>query len=300
MTTFVLGIAWPPAAIVVWFLVLQRLFAALALGRPGLARAGVGRGGRVLAHRGGQRRSGAADRLPLAAARRPAVGQTCRRRPRPSTCRRRHPEDFPQFLGPRRDARLTGIRLRRDWQAQPPRLVWRHEIGAGWSTFAAVNGFAVTMEQRGDEELVTCYEVATGDAALVSRRARAAPDGAGRRRPAGHAHDPRGPRVCARRHRRPPLPGRRDGPAGLDRGSAGPHRRHTGRRSQGHRLGTRQLAADRRRPGGRAAGRAESTVLGSRWRLSTKRRDGWFGRAAIARPATVRPCWPRSPAGGRS
>lgn len=71
-------------------------------------------------------------------------------------------DDFPQFLGPRRDARLTGIRLRRDWPAQTPRLVWRREIGAGWSSFAVVNGFAVTMEQRGDEELVTCYELATG------------------------------------------------------------------------------------------------------------------------------------------
>jgi outer membrane protein assembly factor BamB len=72
------------------------------------------------------------------------------------------PDDFPQFLGPRRDARLTGVRLNRDWQANPPRRVWRREIGAGWSTLAAVNGFAVTLEQRGDDELVTCYEVATG------------------------------------------------------------------------------------------------------------------------------------------
>lgn len=72
------------------------------------------------------------------------------------------PEDFPQFLGPRRDAHVTGVRLSRNWQAQAPRQLWRQAIGAGWSAFAAVNGFAVTMEQRGDEELVTCYEVATG------------------------------------------------------------------------------------------------------------------------------------------
>ncbi len=72
------------------------------------------------------------------------------------------PDDFPQFLGPRRDARLTGLRLNRDWQANPPQLVWRREIGAGWSTLTAVNGFAVTLEQRGGDELVTCYEVATG------------------------------------------------------------------------------------------------------------------------------------------
>ena len=32
----------------------------------------------------------------------------------------------------------------------------------GWSGFAAVGDFAVTQEQRGDEELVVCYELLTG------------------------------------------------------------------------------------------------------------------------------------------
>lgn len=94
------------------------------------------------------------------------------------------PGDFPQFLGPRRDARLTGLRLRRDWQASPPRLVWRREIGAGWSTLAAVNGFAVTLEQRGNDELVTCYEVATGKPRwfhAVPGRHQTLPGGAGPR-----------------------------------------------------------------------------------------------------------------------
>jgi outer membrane protein assembly factor BamB len=70
--------------------------------------------------------------------------------------------DFPQFLGPSRDARVTGTRLRSDWNSDPPKLIWRQPIGAGWSAFAAVNGFAVTQEQRGPEELVTCYEITTG------------------------------------------------------------------------------------------------------------------------------------------
>lgn len=72
------------------------------------------------------------------------------------------PTDFPGFLGPQRNAYLSAPRLARDWSAQPPRELWRRPIGAGWSGFAAVNGFAVTMEQRGAEELVTCYEVLTG------------------------------------------------------------------------------------------------------------------------------------------
>jgi outer membrane protein assembly factor BamB len=72
-------------------------------------------------------------------------------------------DDFPQFLGPNRDLAIDRIALARDWQAQPPRLIWRHAIGAGHSAFSAVNGYAVTMEQRGEDELVTCYDVLTGD-----------------------------------------------------------------------------------------------------------------------------------------
>lgn len=72
------------------------------------------------------------------------------------------PTDFPQFLGPDRNLVLPNVQLERDWTRHPPKLVWKQPIGAGWSAFAAVNGFAVTLEQRGDEELVTCYEVATG------------------------------------------------------------------------------------------------------------------------------------------
>ncbi len=70
--------------------------------------------------------------------------------------------DFPQFLGPDRNGYLPAVQLAHDWDKQPPRERWRQPIGAGWSGFAAVNGYAVTLEQRGAEELVTCYEVATG------------------------------------------------------------------------------------------------------------------------------------------
>jgi outer membrane protein assembly factor BamB len=72
-------------------------------------------------------------------------------------------DDFPQFLGPDRNLGTYRIALARDWTAKPPRLVWQRAIGAGHSAFSAVNGFAVTMEQRDDEELVTCYDLLTGD-----------------------------------------------------------------------------------------------------------------------------------------
>src|SRR5439155_4409764 len=72
------------------------------------------------------------------------------------------PRDFPQFLGPDRRAAIQGTPLARDWSKQPPRLLWRQPIGAGWSAFSVVGDYAVTQEQRGDLELITCYELSTG------------------------------------------------------------------------------------------------------------------------------------------
>jgi outer membrane protein assembly factor BamB len=70
--------------------------------------------------------------------------------------------DWPQFLGPDRIAVLPDVQLARDWSVQPPKLLWRHPIGAGWSSFAIVGHYGVTQEQRGDEELVTCYDLNDG------------------------------------------------------------------------------------------------------------------------------------------
>ncbi len=71
-------------------------------------------------------------------------------------------EDFPQFLGPDRSVSATPVSLAPDWTARPPKQIWRQRIGAGWSAFAVVNGHAVTMEQRGEAEMVTCYNLKTG------------------------------------------------------------------------------------------------------------------------------------------
>jgi outer membrane protein assembly factor BamB len=70
--------------------------------------------------------------------------------------------DYPGFLGRDRQAMVAGLKLARDWSARPPRLLWRQKIGAGWSAFAVVGPYAVTQEQRDDEELVVCYDLMTG------------------------------------------------------------------------------------------------------------------------------------------
>jgi outer membrane protein assembly factor BamB len=73
------------------------------------------------------------------------------------------PADFPRFLGPDGACGIDGPALDPDWAATPPRRLWRRPIGAGWSAFAVCGDHAVTLEQRGDEELVSCMSVATGE-----------------------------------------------------------------------------------------------------------------------------------------
>ncbi|HJT34222.1 MAG TPA: PQQ-binding-like beta-propeller repeat protein [Pirellulales bacterium] len=72
------------------------------------------------------------------------------------------PDDYPHFLGRGGHAVVDDVRLARDWSANPPRQVWRQPIGAGFSSFAVVGDLAVTQEQRGDDELIVCYQVPTG------------------------------------------------------------------------------------------------------------------------------------------
>ncbi len=72
-------------------------------------------------------------------------------------------DDSPQFLGPQRDAQFTDVKLDRDWEAHPPKLIWKKPIGKGWSSFAVVGDFAVTQEQRDNQEWTVCYRVSTGD-----------------------------------------------------------------------------------------------------------------------------------------
>lgn len=70
--------------------------------------------------------------------------------------------DFPEFLGRGRLNAVDGVKLETDWNQHPPQQAWRQPVGSGWSGFAASDGHAVTMEQRGAEEVVSCYDVVSG------------------------------------------------------------------------------------------------------------------------------------------
>jgi outer membrane protein assembly factor BamB len=72
------------------------------------------------------------------------------------------PTDSPSFRGSDRTGRFSVPELEFDWNEHPPRELWRHPVGRGWSSFAVVGDYCVTQEQRGKLETVVCYELSTG------------------------------------------------------------------------------------------------------------------------------------------
>lgn len=70
-------------------------------------------------------------------------------------------EDSPAYRGAHRDGVVIGPEIRTEWP-EPPRPLWQQPVGGGYASMAVVGDRLVTIEQRGDDEVIVCYEASTG------------------------------------------------------------------------------------------------------------------------------------------
>jgi len=71
-------------------------------------------------------------------------------------------DDWPQYRGPQH----TGISAEKgwstDWPKEGPKVLWKAELGKGYSAFSVVGNKAYTMGWAGEKDTVWCLDVATG------------------------------------------------------------------------------------------------------------------------------------------
>ncbi len=70
--------------------------------------------------------------------------------------------DWPGYLGPDRNGISRETQLNTDWRVQPPKLVYRVPLGAGFSSLCVVGDRVFTQTARDGREWVVAHDAATG------------------------------------------------------------------------------------------------------------------------------------------
>ena len=72
-------------------------------------------------------------------------------------------EDWPQFLGPTRDATYRGkVKLASSWPAQGPPIVWKKSVGEGFGSPVITGEKLLLFHRQGNRMLLDCLHAATG------------------------------------------------------------------------------------------------------------------------------------------
>jgi len=72
-------------------------------------------------------------------------------------------EDWPGFLGPRRDGKSSEKGLVPRWPAAGPRVVWQRKLGESFGTCSVQRGRAFHFDRYGDKVRLTCMKSETGE-----------------------------------------------------------------------------------------------------------------------------------------
>jgi outer membrane protein assembly factor BamB len=70
--------------------------------------------------------------------------------------------DWPQWRGPNRDGISKETGLLKSWPASGPKVLWRTSSGEGYSGISIANGRGYTMLGLGSDEVLVCFDAATG------------------------------------------------------------------------------------------------------------------------------------------
>ena len=119
----------------------------------------------IASHREAQRSAAepilAADR-PGASAEPPAAEAEAKRGAKVAASPSPDAPYWTDFRGPRRDGHYRERPIPTNWPSGGLTPVWKQPIGGGYASFVIAAGRAFTIEQRGPEEVVAAYDVATG------------------------------------------------------------------------------------------------------------------------------------------
>lgn len=70
--------------------------------------------------------------------------------------------DSPLFRGPQYDGTTPSAPADKQWSSKAGEILWKHAVGGGHAGIAVAGKAAITIEQRGEHEVIVAYDIETG------------------------------------------------------------------------------------------------------------------------------------------